>query len=166
MTEDQLSSLLRTIKRHEVPPPGYFDGLLRDIHQRQRTELLRRPLWRIAMDRMQTFFGEHSMSPLTYAGAMASVLVAGIAAIGLVTPSAPQPGHTDLAIVSPAVPSSPVAVDRILTLQTDRHSRTASSSNFPRTAIAPQGSAPVLQQPRYVIDARPVSYEGASSISF
>ena len=48
------------------------------IAQRQREELLRRPLWNIAIERMQTFFGEHSMSSSAYAGAMAAVMVAGL----------------------------------------------------------------------------------------
>src|ERR1700761_6064684 len=84
MTEEQLSALLR-IKRFEQPPPQYFDRLLQDIHRRQRAELLRRPLWKIAAERVQTFFSEHSMGHLSYAGALASVLVVGIAGIGLMT---------------------------------------------------------------------------------
>src|SRR5581483_8970963 len=84
MTEEQLSALLR-IKRFEQPPPQYFDRLLQDIHRRQRAELLRRPLWKIAAERVQTFFSEHSMGHLSYAGALASVLVVGVAGIGLMT---------------------------------------------------------------------------------
>ncbi len=86
MTEDQLSALLRTVKRYEQPPPGYFDRLLRDVHRRQRSELLQRPLWKIALERMQTFFGEHSMSPMRYASAMAGVVVVGVTAIAVLTP--------------------------------------------------------------------------------
>src|SRR6516162_2594683 len=84
MNEEQLSALLR-IKRFEQPPPQYFDRLLQDIHRRQRTELLRRPLWKIAAERVQTFFSEHSMGHLSYAGALASVLIVGVGAIGLMT---------------------------------------------------------------------------------
>src|SRR5882724_7604638 len=85
MTEEQLSALLR-IKRYEQPPAQYFDRLLQDIHRRQRAELLRQPLWKIAAERVQTFFSEHSMGHLSYAGALATVLIVGVAAIGLVTP--------------------------------------------------------------------------------
>src|SRR5882757_40595 len=85
MTEEQLTALLR-LKRYEQPPADYFDGLLKDIHRRQRTELLRRPLWKIAAERVQTFFSEHSMGHLSYAGAMAAVLIVGVGAIGLMTP--------------------------------------------------------------------------------
>src|SRR5258708_38786467 len=84
MTDEQLSALLR-LKRYEQPPADYFDGLLKDIHRRQRTELLRRPLWKIAAERVQTFFSEHSMGHLSYAGALASLLVIGVVGIGLMT---------------------------------------------------------------------------------
>src|SRR5471032_1827099 len=84
MTEEQLSALLR-IKRFEQPPPQYFDRLLQEVHRRQRTELLRRPLWKIAAERVQTFFSEHSMGHLSYAGALASALVVGVVGIGLMT---------------------------------------------------------------------------------
>src|SRR3954462_6609138 len=79
MTDEQLSALLR-LKRHETPPSGYFDRLLADVHRRQRAELLQRPLWKIAFERFQTFFGEHSMGPFSYAGAVASVVA--VAALG------------------------------------------------------------------------------------
>src|SRR5580698_2927056 len=89
MTEEQLSALLR-IKRFEQPPPQYFDRLLQDIHRRQRAELLRRPLWKIAAERVQTFFSEHSMGHLSYAGALASVLVVGVTTIGVMTSTGPS----------------------------------------------------------------------------
>jgi hypothetical protein len=87
MTEDQLSALLRTVKRYEQPPPGYQDQLLRDVHRRQRAELLRMPLWKIALERFQTLFGEHSMGPMTYGTAMAGLVVLGLTTIALVTPA-------------------------------------------------------------------------------
>ena len=82
MPDDKIdiSALLR-MKRDVQPPPGYFDQLLQDVHRRQRAELLRRPLWKIGIERVQTFFGEHSMGGLSYAGAMATVLVLGVATI-------------------------------------------------------------------------------------
>src|SRR5580698_763263 len=112
MTEEQLSALLR-IKRFEQPPPQYFDRLLQDIHGRQRAELLRRPLWKIAAERVQTFFSEHSMGHLSYAGALATVLIVGVAAIGLLTSggstvvpgSGPQFASKDVS-TGPAVESS------------------------------------------------------------
>jgi hypothetical protein len=46
LNEQQLQALLR-LKRHEQPPPGYFDDLLHAIHRRQREEMLRRPAWQL-----------------------------------------------------------------------------------------------------------------------
>jgi hypothetical protein len=161
MTEEQLRALLR-LKRYEVPPPDYFDGLLRDIHRRQRTELLRRPLWKIALERVQTFFGEHSMSPASYAGAMATLLILGISAIGVMGSyngpggSTVIPDGDDKSLVIPAqVPS------RILDIQ-PRWVRESAREQLAASWDSPQrasSSGPDLRQPRYIIDARPVSYE-------
>jgi hypothetical protein len=153
MTEEQLSALLR-LKRHEQPPPEYFDQLVRDIHRRQREELLHQPLWKIAVERVQTFFGEHSMGGLSYAGAMASILVLGTATIGLLTPggidSAPRSQMADagstrdvppaMISLAPAAPAQPVTLE---------------APAFPPAQAAPS----LAGAPRYVIDARPASYE-------
>ena len=157
MTEEQLSALLR-LKRYEQPPPLYFDQLLRDIHRRQRSELLHRPLWKIAVDRVQTFFGEHSMGRASYAGAMAMVLVVGIAAIGLMTPGGNIERNSDaLAYTRPA------AAEKLIHIQP---SAPAPKLGSPSLATAQPGFAPVAHQPRYVMDARPVSYEPSSSFNF
>ncbi|HWL50829.1 MAG TPA: hypothetical protein VNQ90_00235 [Chthoniobacteraceae bacterium] len=72
--DDTLSKLLR-LKRHEQPPPEYFENFLREFQNRQRAEMLRRPVWRIALDRLEAFFGEFSTSQLSYATASAAVLL-------------------------------------------------------------------------------------------
>jgi hypothetical protein len=149
MNEEQLSALLR-IKRFEQPPPQYFDRLLQDIHRRQRTELLRRPLWKIAAERVQTFFSEHSMGHLSYAGALAGVLVVGVAGIGLLT----SDGVVKLKKSGEALP--PIAENRILKLDTTDKSRVDIT---PSSSSALAGYLPAAHQPRYVIDARPASYE-------
>jgi len=157
MTDEQLSALLR-LKRYEQPPAHYFDGLLQNVHRRQRAELLQLPLWKIALERMQTFFSEHSMGNLSYAGAMASVLVIGVTTIGLMTPgnsieraaAAPQ-----LAAAASQAPSS----EKLLTLQA---SNPLPSLNSHSSQSVQAGLPSVGSQPRYVIDARPVSYEPSS----
>src|ERR1700744_1431075 len=103
MTEEQLSALLR-IKRFEQPPPQYFDRLLQDIHRRQRAELLRRPLWKIAAERLQTFFSEHSVGNLSSAGALASALVVGVVGIGLMTADGADKSGSIAAVPKPVAP--------------------------------------------------------------
>lgn len=154
MNDEQLSALLR-IKRFEQPPPQYFDRLLQDIHRRQRAELLRRPLWKIAAERMQTFFSEHSMGHLSYAGALAGVLVVGVAGIGLMTsggnPELPPIGER----LAKAAPQQKI-------LKLDTRDKSGVALDVPASSLA--GYIPAAaHQPRYVIDPRPASYEPPNS---
>lgn len=156
--EINISALLR-LKRYEQPPPGYFDQLLKDVHRRQRAELLRRPLWKIALDRVQTYFGEHSMGGLSYAGAMATVMALGVAAIGLMTPGVENhSGSFATADVSNVTHSSQAS--NILTLRPQPVSLGARQVTAPPSTLGER----TLRPPRYVIDARPVSYDPPSSL--
>jgi hypothetical protein len=185
MTEEQLTALLR-LKRHEQPPAEYFDRLLEDIHRRQRTELLRQPLWRIATERMQTFFSEHSMGHISYAGALAVALVGGITVIGLMTPSGGvktgSESRSGIASTTAwlmhwgtqhwkggdksesqlASAAASPSQDTLLHLQKASLPRLDPQPlPAPRSALQFAG-----HEPRYVIDARPVSYEPSSSFNF
>jgi hypothetical protein len=161
MTEEQLSALLR-LKRYEQPPEGYFDKLLQDIHRNQRTELLRRPLWRIALDRVQTFFGEHSMGSASYAGAMATVLIVGVAGIRLMTPVGSSGQHGPVVDNGRQTQTVFATPEKLLTLQEPTPTpRLDSVRSFPVSQPSFES-----QPPRYVIDARPVSYEPSSSFKF
>ena len=160
MTEDQLRALLR-LKRYEQPPDGYFDRLLEDIHHRQRTELLRRPLWKIALERVQTFFGEHSMGGLSYAGAMAAVVVCGLGAVRMLIPgnvpvSAAAPALAEVAPAAPRSVSTPVNL-----LALDHSAPPLEHAKFQTV----QPRVGTTRQPRYIIDSRPSSYE-ATTVSF
>ena len=161
MTEEQLSALLR-LKRYEQPPAPYFDQLLRDIQRRQRSELLHRPLWKIAVERVQTFFSEHSMGHLSYAGAMAAVLILGVGAIGLLTPGGNSGPVTPVIVAAEKTPA-PIAEEKILSLQA---SAVAPKHDASALSTAAPGFAPVVHQPRYIMDARPVSYEPSSAFNF
>ncbi len=164
MHDPRISALLR-LKRFEQPPPGYFDQLLSEVHRRQRSELLHRPLWKIAIERMQVFFSEHSMGNLGYAGAMAALLVVGVATIGLLTPNAIQKGQAGAGIAS----SNPLpelstslgneGANRMMVVAPARNGSQAVGLED----SARQNDAPAISAPRYVIDARPVSYEPAFS---
>lgn len=159
MTEDQLSALLR-LKRHEKPPVGYFDRLLLDVHRRQRAELLQLPLWQIGVERLRVFFSEHSMGHLTYAGSMAAVLVTGVVAIRLMTGGVvPAEKQTALATTQTAPP----VADKPFKLEVP-----APPAMLTRTFSVSQ-SEPVtaaVNRPRYIIDARPVSYEPSRNFAF
>lgn len=156
--EIDISALLR-LKRYEQPPPGYFDRLLQDVHRRQRAELLRRPLWKIALDRVQTYFGEHSMGSLSYAGAMVAVLFLGVAGIGLLTPgvsSEDLPVARGIAAAETATPKGEDLLTlrpRTVSLEINRSHQPSGQRSVDRMRVPP----------RYIIDARPVSYEPPSS---
>ena len=162
MTDEQLSVLLR-LKRYEQPAPQYFDRLLQDIHRRQRSELLHRPLWKIAAERLQTFFSEHSMGHLSYAGALASVLIVGVAGIGFMTSGGAVERQPAIAVSGPGGPITTTPVDqKLVTLRTPQRPIIGS----PSLPTAQPGYVSAYHQPRYVIDARPVSYEPSSAFNF
>ena len=127
------------------------------MHRRQRSELLQRPLWQIAVERIRVFFSEHSMGQLTYAGSMAAVLLVGFGAIGLMTQ---RGGVAEGRQASAAKPQPVVAVDRSFKLEVD-----APPAPFTRAFPVAQ-PVPMASQPRYIIDARPVSYEPSRNIAF
>lgn len=154
MTEEQLSALLR-LKRDEQPPPGYFDDLLRAVHRRQREELLQRPLWRIALERLQCFFGEGMLAPVSYAGVLAAVALAGVFTIQSMNPTpSPVDGGAVVAKNDFVQPEHPV--DHALTLEQRREPLISQRQLGASIEFASNA-------PRYVIDARPVSYEAPSS---
>src|SRR4051812_5465460 len=75
-TEEDISKLLR-LKRHEQPPPGYFDNFLHEFHRRQRAELLRQPLWKIALQRAHDFMLQLNVTSVP-AAATALVILAAV----------------------------------------------------------------------------------------
>ena len=147
LDETQLQALLR-LKRHETPPPGYFDNLLDRVHRRQREEMLRRPAWHIALERIRAFFAPLHME-WRHAGSMAALLVVGILAIRTAIPER----AADSSQVAQAIAGS--------TLQASVPNITLQPTGA--QPLAPQENRRVQRDPdapvRFIIDAQPVSYE-------
>jgi hypothetical protein len=152
--ETEIQKLLR-LKRYEQPSEQYFQTFLHDFHRRQRAELLRQPVWKIALERASAFFSEHSMGRYAYAGATAAMLFfAGIASVGIL-----NSGGTATALVAEnSAPAPNAAGQSGLTLNPNIALPNLNAS-FSQTA---QTNAQITN-PRYIIDARPVSYERPSS---
>jgi hypothetical protein len=159
--ENDIATLLR-LKRHEQPPPGYFDNFLHEFHRRQRAELLKQPLWRIAMQRAHDFVFQFDARSLTsYPVAAAAVVVCA----AVLTVNVAQTRDDSVSVAS-ADRQAPVvaratgdsAWSLATPVSTSTHEfdssvfRTATQTTPPRRTGAP---------PRYVLDSTPVSYEAS-----
>lgn len=134
---ESVSRLLR-LKRYEQPPPGYFEDFLADFQCRQRAEVIQRPLWAIARDRVLGFLAPPSAPRLVMAASFAAVVLASTLLVGPETQVSP--------ITSPAEKTS-------LSL-----AGTAPSLPMPKTSLRPSKPVPSVQ---YVLPPRPVGYASA-----
>ena len=145
LNESDIQKLLR-LKRHEQPPEGYFNTFLHDFHRRQRAELLRQPVWKIALDRVETFFSEHSIGRSAYAMATSVVLVfAGISSYSILNSGSPVTAGTRHSTT--------------LAFNTNSDSNRLAVNHAPLPSLPNVSFSQTSAQPRYVIDTRPVSYE-------
>ena len=172
-----LQKLLR-LKKYEAPPAEYFDGFLKDFHRRQRQEIVKLPLWRIAWDRVTASFVPGEVPRFAYATACATVLFGAVLASKQMVS---RPAGSDLAtavlpvaLSSNRIDASPVSLP--LRIRTQQVARTQPNSqvvflnetDFPsvrdtRNRDASRVASQQTRQPRYVLDARPVSYEAPVS---
>ena len=141
--EEQISKLLR-LKRYEMPPPGYYEDFLQEFQTRQRAELIRRPLWEIAWDRLLSLAPTFQVPRMAYAG-IAALAVAASTLIVL------RPSAT--------VSSGAIAANRSTPLSLTSPQTVTIGESVPVTMTS-TGSPFV----HYVLPTRPVSY--ASSRSF
>jgi len=153
----EIATLLR-LKRHEQPPPDYFENFLHEFHRRQRDELLRQPLWRICLERASDFMFRLNLSRLTsYPAAVAAVLVcAAVISIRIYQ----EPQTVNIAANKQATFAVPVETDAEWTLASPVATRVFStkplrSSNKGAHTHSRNSGTP----PRYVLDSVPVSYE-------
>jgi len=147
--ENEIGRLLR-LKRFEQPPPGYFESFLHEFHRRQRDELLRQPLWKIAMDRAQDFMLRLNVARLaSYPVAAAAVLIcAAVLSLKIYqTPQAPSVAQIQSTV--------PVQSDWNLASQVSGVMVAQPRPVFNANLSTHRKTAP----PRYVLDSMPVSYE-------
>jgi hypothetical protein len=147
--DHNIGTLLR-LKKHEQPPPGYFENFLHEFHRRQRDELLRQPLWRICLDRAQDFMFKLNVPSLTSYPAAATALLIFAAVISFKIYQTPE------TVNRPPLPprtadgewtlASPVTATRVFSTKPLRNSD--QSAHTQRAT-----------HPRYVLDSVPVSYE-------
>ena len=145
---EDISKLLR-LKRFEQPPAEYFESFLEEFKHRQRGQLLREPAWRIAWDRLCAFVGEEMPVRIGYGLASTAVLVtAGLASLNILE------SHSVEMVSAPE--RQPAAQTASLNL-----------NNLNAQVQLPDLPSPThtasFSTPRYVMDARPVSYEPPSS---
>lgn len=145
----ELQRLLR-LKRHETPAEDFFEDFMRDLHHAQRAEMLKRSVWRIAVDRLESLWPQVPVGRYAYGGSCAAALVlAGVTSARILhAPAVVADGSSSFQRLASAAPkvnfyaSRPVA--GLADLNFDK----------PRPATLPAASGP-----RYVLDSQPVRYE-------
>jgi len=158
ISEEQIGQLLR-LKKYEQPPPGYFEDFLHEFHRRQRDELLKQPVWRIALQRTQDFLFRLNIPGLASYPALATALVICAAVISLKVYQTPETVNVAAQNRTPVVattslPNSNWSLSNPVTTRDLGPSlvRTVKDSSKTHRVAAP---------PRYVLDSTPVSYEAA-----
>ena len=74
-SDEKISRLLR-LKRYEQPSPEYFENFLAEFQLRQRAEVIHRPFWKIAWDRLAPIFILPPVPRLVTVGSFAVAVVA------------------------------------------------------------------------------------------
>jgi hypothetical protein len=158
LNEEQIGKLLR-LKKYEQPPPDYFENFLHEFHRRQRDELLKEPIWRIALQRTQDFLFRLNIPGLASYPAMATALVICAAVISLKVYQTPETVNVAAQNRTPAVATT-TRPDSNWSLSNPVTTRDLGPS-LVRTVKDSSKTHRVAAPPRYVLDSTPVSYEAA-----
>jgi hypothetical protein len=151
LDENDIQKLLR-LKRHEQPGQDYFNSFLHEFHRRQRTDMLRQPAWKVALERLQTLFGGQGFERFAYSGAVAAVLaVASMVSVNILKEPGGQSAQGRYASVQMSAPAALLNPDIYV------------SAPAPAPVAAQPAYHVVSLRPSYVMDVRPASYELPSS---
>ncbi len=107
----EIQELLRQRRNPAPPQEDYFEDFLLDFQSRQRSEMLRRPIWEIMWDRTNVWLDGFRVPTLAYASiVVAAVGITGVmlSGQGVSEPTATFAG-TSQSAVSPVGASVPVA---------------------------------------------------------
>ncbi len=133
-----IHKLLR-LKRYEHPSPDYFERFIDQLHERQRSDLLKQPALVLLWERIVHAFPEFHVPRLAYAGVAVAAVV--LSTVILATQQDEPAPALALNTPSPTVNVMPAG-------RGDVRLPASSRSDFP---------------PHYVLEARPVSYESPYS---
>lgn len=136
----EVHKLLR-LKRYEHPTPDYFERFLDQLHERQRSEVLRRPTISRVWERLVDTFPDFQVPRLAYAGVAAAAVV--LSTVILISQQEASSPGSALALNDPRPMVSVLPPGN-----GDLRLPVSSRSDFP---------------PHYVLEARPVSYESPYS---
>jgi hypothetical protein len=159
LSEEQIGQLLR-LKKYEQPPPGYFEGFLHEFHRRQRDELLKEPVWRIALQRTQDFLFRLNIPGIASYPALATALVVCAAVISLKVYQTPETVNVAAQNRTPVVATTTARPDSDWSLANPLTTRDLGPS-LVRSVKDSSKTHRVAAPPRYVLDSTPVSYEAA-----
>jgi hypothetical protein len=156
---DDLTDVQRLLrlKRYEAPPAEYFEDFLSDFQERQRAEMLKRPLWRLALDRLEAALPTFQLSQVAYAGSCAlALVVAGVSSERILTSPVGTAASPEKAGRYTALERRAATHPKIDFYASKPAFRLSELDfNQPRPTAAAYTTA---ASPRYVLDSQPASY--------
>ncbi len=157
LDETQVQKFIR-LKRFEQPPPGYYERSLQEFHRRQRAELLRRSALQIWFDRLSSGLWSFRMPAYAYGGAFGLfVVMATLLSTGVVGPKSAERSFP----VGLTQTDSKSAAPRFALNRDLDWSGLSQRPSLSRSSSVPTIEPSSSSLPRYILDARPVSYEAS-----